>query len=117
VTGYVPALLLTLAVEPPLYAFALRRLGLPWRRGYPAGLLVNASSHPIAWLLMWAALPHSWRPTGSLAVVEAYAVAWEAALLALWLRRDVAVLIGVSFVVNAVSLGLGAGLGAVALSR
>jgi hypothetical protein len=112
VSGYVGALLLTLAVEPPLYAFALRRLGLPWQRGYAAGLLVN-SSHPLAWLVLWPLLPHSWRPTGSLAVVEAYAVAWEAALLAAWLRRDVATLAGVSFVVNAVSLGLGA----VALAR
>jgi hypothetical protein len=106
--GYVAALLFTLVVEPPLWAFALRRLGLSWRRGYLAGLLVNASSHPLAWLVLWPLVPHAWRPTGALAVVEAFAVGWEAALLALWLRRDVAVLAGVSFIVNAVSLGLGA---------
>jgi hypothetical protein len=103
VTGYLAALLLTVAVEAPLYALALRRwLGEPSRHGLAAGLLLNASSHPLAWLLLY-------QHAGSgLATVEAFAVAWEAALLWLWLRREPGLLAGLALVANAVSLGLGA---------
>lgn len=108
-SGYLAALLLTLAVEPPLYALALRRgLGVPPRRGYAEGLLANATSHPLTWLVLFPLAGSS-----SLAVaagVELFVVAWEAGLLRLRLGRDLPLLAALSFVVNAVSLGLGAAL-------
>ena len=107
-SGYLAALLLTLAVEPPLYALALR-LGLRVRplRGYAEGLLANATSHPLTWLVLFP-LASGARPLAAAAAVEAFVVAWEAVLLRLRLGRELPLLIGVSFVVNAVSLGLGA---------
>lgn len=109
-TGYVPALLVTLAVEPPLYVAALRLLGdpRPWWRGYAAGLLVNVTSHPLTWLVLWPALSGRVPSGVAFVAVEAFAVAWEAALLRVYLRRDLALLTGVSLVVNALSLGAGA---------
>ena len=102
-TGYVAALLLTVAVEAPLYGLALRRwLERPWRRALTAGLLVNLSSHPLAWLALYRA------DTRGLVVVETFAVLWEAGWLWAWLRREPALLLGTALVANAVSLGLGA---------
>lgn len=102
-TGYAAALLLTVAVETPLYGLALRRwLERPWRQALLAGLLVNASSHPVAWLLLYDADPRR------LVAVEAFAVVWEAGWLWAWLRREPALLGGLALVANAVSLGLGA---------
>jgi hypothetical protein len=103
VNGYPLAFLLTLAVEPPLCALALRGEA---RRGYGAALLGNATSHPLTWLVLYPALRGS--PVAALVVVESFAVAWEAVVLRLLLRRDVAFVVGLSLVVNAVSLGLGA---------
>jgi hypothetical protein len=106
VSGYVAALLLTLAVEPPLYALALRRgIGVRSRRGYAEGLLANATSHPLTWLVLF---PLTGRSLAAAAAVEAFVVAWEAGLLRLRLGSDLPLLVGMSFVVNAVSLGLGA---------
>lgn len=106
-SGYLAALLLTLAVEPPLYALALRYgMGVRPRRGYAEALLANATSHPLTWLVLFPL-----GDDGSLATaaaVEAFVVAWEAGLLRLRLGRELPLLVGVSFVVNAVSLGLGA---------
>jgi hypothetical protein len=109
-TGYAAALLLTLAVEPPLYAAALALLrdGHPWPQRYAAGLLANATSHPLTWLVLWRALSPHVASFVAFAAVEAFAVAWEAALLRAYLGRDLAVLAGVACAVNAVSLGLGA---------
>lgn len=105
-TGYLAALLLTLAVEPPLYALALRSgLGVRPRRGYLEALLANATSHPFTWLVLY---PLGGGSLATAAAVEAFVVAWEAGLLRLRLGRELPVLVGVSFVVNAVSLGLGA---------
>lgn len=105
-SGYVAALLLTLAVEPPLYALALRLgLGVPPRRGYAEGLLANATSHPLTWLVLF---PLTEGSLAAAALVELFVVAWEAGLLRLRLGRDLPLLVGLSFVVNAVSLGLGA---------
>lgn len=105
-TGYLAAYLLTLAVEPPLYAVALRLLGDPWRRGYAAALLANATSHPLTWLVLYRALPSG--RVASFVVVEAFAVAWEALVLRRLLRHEAAPLAGLSLVANAVSLGAGA---------
>ncbi|HVF05525.1 MAG TPA: hypothetical protein VNA20_11855 [Frankiaceae bacterium] len=107
-TGYLAALLLTLAVEPPLYALALRRaLGVPARRGYAEALLANATSHPLTWLVLYPLVDDA-RPIVAVALVEAFVVAWEAGLLRVRLGRDLPLLVGLSFVVNAVSVGLGA---------
>ena len=107
-SGYLAALLLTLAVELPLYALALHRLlGVRPRRGYAEGLLANATSHPLTWLVLFRLAPGG-HPLVVAAVVELFVVGWEAGLLRLRLGRDLPVLVGLSFVVNAASLGLGA---------
>jgi type IV secretory pathway VirB2 component (pilin) len=101
-TGYLAALAVTLAVEPPLWALALRRLGVPARRGYAVGLLGNATSHPLTWLVLFRVLPG---PRGAaFVVVEAFAVGWEAAVARVALRRDLPALLGVSLLANAASL-------------
>ena len=105
---YLAALLLTLAVEPPLYAVALRRLlGVPARRGYADGLLANATSHPLTWLVLYPLVDGA-RPLVAVALAEAFVVAWEAGLLRARLGRDLPLLVGLSFVVNAGSIALGA---------
>jgi hypothetical protein len=111
VRGYLAAFALTLAVEPPLYALALRRLhGVRPRRGYVEGLLANATSHPLTWLVLYPLLSGGYP---AFVAGEAFAVAWEAALLRLaattdGTRRDTAALVAVSLAANALSLGLGA---------
>jgi hypothetical protein len=102
VKGYLAAYLFTLAVEPPLYALALRG------HGYREGLLANATSHPLTWLVLFPLLDGPLPPFAALVVVEAFAVAWEAALLRLRLGRDLPLLAALSLVCNAVSLGAGA---------
>lgn len=105
-TGYLAALLLTVAVETPLYGLALRRYpGRPWRQALAAGLLVNLSSHPIAWLLLYRADEPD---ATAFVLVEVFAVAWEAGWLWLWLRRAPALLTALALAANAVSLALGA---------
>jgi hypothetical protein len=108
VSGYVAAFALTLLVEPPLYAGALRLLGDRWWRGYGAALLGNATSHPLTWLVLYPLLERRVPASAAFVVVEAFAVAWEAALLRRLLRHDRLVLAGLSLLANAVSLGLGA---------
>lgn len=105
-SGYLAALLLTLAVEPPLYALALRLgLGVRPRRGYAEGLLANATSHPLTWLVLFPLTDGS---LVAAAVVEAFVVAWEAGLLRVRLGHDLPLLVGVSLVVNGASIALGA---------
>ena len=107
-SGYLAALLLTLLIEPPLYALALRRaLAVPAGRGYAESLLANATSHPLTWLVLYP-LVKGWPPLAAAAVVEAFVVAWEAGLLRVRLGRELPLLVGLSFVVNAASLGIGA---------
>ncbi len=105
---YLAALAVTLVVEPPLYALALRRLGENGGRAYLAGLAVNASSHPLAWFVVFPLADRRWSDLVTLLVVEGFAVGWESGALALWRRRDVAVLVMVALVTNGISLGLGA---------
>lgn len=105
--GYPAAYVLTLAVEPPLCALAARRLvGDAWR-GYRAGLVGNATSHPFTWLVLYPWLSGHAPSTAAFAAAEAVAVAWEAAVLVALLRREPALLVALAFVTNAVSLGLG----------
>lgn len=108
--GYPAAYALTLAVEPPLCALAAARLAKePWR-GYRAGLVGNATSHPLTWLVLYPWLSGHWPAVAGFVAAEAFAVGWEAAVLVRWLRREPALLLAVSLVTNAVSLGLGAAL-------
>ncbi|HEX8004095.1 MAG TPA: hypothetical protein VF519_15510 [Mycobacteriales bacterium] len=103
--GYLAAFLLTLAVEPPVWAYGLRRaLGVPARRGYRDGLLANATSHPLTWLVLFPLLPEGY---AAFVAVEAFAVAWEAALLRVRVGRDAPAIAALSLVANAVSLALG----------
>ena len=103
--GYLAAYALTLAVEPPLVAYALRRwAGVPPRRGYLDGLLANATSHPLTWLVLYPLLGPGY---AAFVAVEAFAVTWEAALLRWRARRDVVTLVALSLVANAVSLAFG----------
>lgn len=104
--GYVAAYLLTLAVEPPLWALLLRQsFGGPAWRGYRDGLLANATSHPLTWLVLYRLLPGGY---AAFVAVEAFAVTWEAGLLRWRVRRDLGTLAALSLVANAVSLALGA---------
>lgn len=100
--GYLAAYLFTLAVETPLYALALRP------RGGPEGLLANATSHPLTWLVLFPLLDGPLPAYGAFVAVEAFAVAWEAAVLRWRLRRPLPSLLLVSLFANAISLGLGA---------
>jgi len=103
-SGYPAALLLTLAVEAPLYAAALR-LGwrLAWWRGVAPALLVNALTHPVLWSLLAARPGHGGYPL-LLAVAEVGVCVVEWAVLALVLRRDRGALLVVCAGVNAASV-------------
>ena len=103
--GYLAAFVLTLVVEPPVYAYGLRRLGVRALRGYGEGLLANATSHPLTWLVLYPLLPEGY---AAFVAVEAFAVAWEAWLIRRRVGRDVVTVVALSLVANAVSLALGA---------
>jgi hypothetical protein len=105
----VTALLLTLAVEVPLYVAALVVLRLA---GFGRALLlavgVNLLTHPLLW---WALGP---RPS-LLAVVVAEVAVWlvEAALVWLVVRRSLSVVLVVAAGVNAASILVGVVVGVV----
>jgi hypothetical protein len=97
------ALLLTLAVEVPLYVLALTalRVATP-RRALLLGVGVNLLTHPVLW---W-----SLAPTPSAAALwgaEAAVVVVEAAALWLACRRDPVLLLVASLGANAASLLIG----------
>jgi hypothetical protein len=105
---YLRALLLTLAVEVPLYAVALRGM---WRVRWPVavalGAGVNLLTHPVLWSVLWRlrAWPaYPWM----LLVLEVAAVAAEWSLLWTALgrarRRDPWLLATVVAGVNAASV-------------
>ena len=105
-TDYVAAFLLTLAVEIPLYAVTLRALlGVPPKQGAMYGALVNACSHVLAFKVLF---PVTGASFGAIAAIEAFVVFLEAGFLRVVFRRDLPLLVGLSFLVNAASLGLGA---------
>ncbi|MFF5230998.1 hypothetical protein [Dactylosporangium sp. NPDC000521] len=99
----IPALLLTLAVEVPLYVLALMALRLAsWRKAALLGVAVNLLTHPVLW---WSLAP---RPSaGALWGAEAAVVAVEAAVLWLACRRDPALLLVASLGANAASVLIG----------
>ena len=100
-SGYLLALALTVAVETPLYALALRLLGDRRPGRYAVAAAVNVSSHPIAWFVAYRGT------AGSFLLAEVFAVAWEAGWLWTWLRREQLVLAAVALVTNGLSLALG----------
>jgi hypothetical protein len=107
-----PALLLTLAVEVPLYTAALVALRLArWWRAAALGVLVNLLTHPALWLFL---VPHP--AAARFWTAEALATIVEAAMLvsALAGRRQEprnpwspALLLVVSLGANACSLLMG----------
>lgn len=85
--SYPVALALTLAVEVPVYAAALRwGWAAPWRRALAGALGVNLVTHPLLW---WALGPLTGLSAYPLVLVFAELVVCgaEAVLLAWWLRR------------------------------
>lgn len=118
VTGYVAALAITVAVETPLYAAGLRRIGTPppaWRRAAFAGAAVNLVSHPVGWLVLWPLLEPRVGAFPAFAVLEAVVVVGEWAALCRWLRplpsgdRRAALLV-LALVANAASMAAGVAL-------
>jgi hypothetical protein len=101
---YPLALVITLAVEVPVYLVVFRFAGIlaGWR-GLGAAVGVNLATHPVAWRLL------SSHP-GWLVPVEAAVVAVEAALLFALVRREPALLALTALVANAGSLLAGLGL-------
>jgi hypothetical protein len=104
---YLPAFLVTLAVEVPIYAAVLTAvLGVGWRRAVGIGCAVNLVTHPLAWWflrrLTGAAYPYF------LVAVEAAVCLVEWLLLAAWTRgaprpRRMAILAALSLTANAAS--------------
>jgi hypothetical protein len=100
----VTALLLTLAVEVPLYVAALVSLRLaPVRRAAALALLVNLLTHPVLWSTLGERPP-------VLRVAAAEVLVWlvEAALLWLAVRRRPALIALVAAGANAGSILAGA---------
>jgi hypothetical protein len=101
---WLAAFALTLAVEVPLYALALRlvwRMRLATAVGLGAG--VNALTHPVLWwsLVPWVGRPwYPWLVLGA----EAAVCAAEWLALAAAVRRDRAALAALSVAVNAASV-------------
>jgi hypothetical protein len=108
VEGYLWSLGLTLLIEVPVYAAGLAALcGVRPVPGVAAGAGVNLVTHPIGFLLVLPALqPHiGYWP--ALALIEILVWPAEALMLHAWLRRDLGALLGLSFVANGLSLGIG----------
>jgi hypothetical protein len=95
---YPLALVITLAVEIPVYLLVFRFAGIlaGWR-AFAAAVGVNLATHPLAW---WLLSSHP----GWLVPVEAAVVAVEAALLFSLVRREPALLALTALVANAGSL-------------
>jgi hypothetical protein len=97
---YAQALALTLAVEVPVYAVALRWAGLlPWGRALAVAVGANLVTHPLVWLI----LTHH---TGAAAFAVVEVAAWlvESALILLLVRRDAALICLVALVANLTSV-------------
>jgi hypothetical protein len=97
------AFALTLVIELPWYVTGLVCLvGARWWAGIVLGIGINACTHPLLW---WALAPHPTLPRTLLA--EIVVVVAELALLAVAVRRDLAVLALISVGANASSLLIG----------
>ncbi len=107
-TDYLLAAALTLVVEVPVYALALRALlRVRVRSGAIAGVVVNGITHPLGFLAVMPALAPAIGSSAALAAVEVSACVIEAAILWTWLRRDPLLLAAISFVANSLSLSAG----------
>ena len=111
---YSQALLLTLAIEVPIYGVLLGPLArvfgrpLPSRStGLAAGAVINLVSHPLAFLLVIRLLRPVTGSTVALVVVEVGIIVLEGAIIGRWLRVENVGLIA-SSVANITSLALGA---------
>lgn len=106
--GYLVALGLTLLIEVPVYAGGLAALcGVRPVAGVAGGAVVNLVSHPLSFLIVLPLLQPRLGYWPALALIEAAVWPGEALLLYAWLRRDLGVLLGLSFVANGLSLGIG----------
>ncbi|MER7276701.1 hypothetical protein ABT369_19880 [Dactylosporangium sp. NPDC000244] len=95
------ALLLTLAVEVPLYTAALTALRLTTgRKALVLGVVVNLVTHPALWLFLT-------RHPGALWPAEALATAVEALILAIAVNRDRPLIVAIALGANAASLLIG----------
>jgi hypothetical protein len=106
--GYLLSLGLTLLLEVPVYTAGLAVLcGVRPFAGGAAGIGVNLVSHPISFLLLLPVLqPHiGYWP--AVALIEVLVWPAEALMLYAWLRRNLGVLIALSFVANGLSLSIG----------
>ena len=103
---YLVALAVTLAVEVPLYALALRyALGVPTRRAIRLGVAVNLVTHPALWWSLTRS-PPTWQPY-PLLLAEAAVCVVEWALLRWRIGDDGPLLAVVVVGVNAASLAAG----------
>jgi hypothetical protein len=108
VGGYLWSLGLTLLIEAPVYAAGLAGLlGVRVLPGVVAGVTVNLITHPLSFLLIVPALQPRIGYWPALAAVEVSVWPAEALMLYAWLQRDLGTLLGLSFVANGLSLGIG----------
>lgn len=106
-SGYTLALVLTLAIEVPVQAGILHRLGaVPWRRACGSATVVNVVSHPLAFLVAYPVLHGPLGDTATILLVEVGVMLGEAAGLWRLTRRPEAALIAAA-VANSVSLTVG----------
>jgi hypothetical protein len=112
--AYLAALLLTLAIEVPIYTATLgpltRLLGgsvPPWTRALVLGVAVNLASHPVAFLVVFPVLRHLIGSTAALIAVEVGVIVVEAWIIGRWLR-DGTVALTASSLANVTSLTVGA---------
>ncbi len=105
-TTYLPALLLTWAIELPLLLLILRGRA-PWRRVLLAGALGTAITHPQLWYL-WPRFFDSY--TAYIVCGELAVVAIEAVVMAVACRRHISALhaLGAVALANAGSYAIGA---------
>jgi hypothetical protein len=105
VTGYPAALALTLAVELPVYAVALRALlGTRLPSALAAAVAVNLVTHPLVWWALGAAARSRGGYETALLPVEIAAWLTEAALLRTLLRGQGRALLHAALAANAASL-------------
>ncbi|MFB4318680.1 hypothetical protein [Actinomadura sp. 21ATH] len=103
-TGYPAALALTLAVELPVYAVALRALlGVRAAAALAMAAGINLVTHPVVWLTLGAAARFHGGYEIVLLPVEIAAWLTEAAILYALLRRRGRDLAGVAVAANAAS--------------
>jgi hypothetical protein len=109
-SGWLPAFLLTIATETPVYLLALRR-ALGWPRALFVALLLNLLTHPLAWSTITRARDPFPRV---FLTVEAGVFVTEAILIlvlgrAAWARRRIGITeaLAISFAANGLSAGLG----------